>query len=126
MSQRLRSTGGANFSSLGCRYQSMSRLPKDPNPATWFTKLNRTVTSVYGRTAVILLGLNTLAWFMASLYADDLLDNDAISEFWPLMTYRGPYTSTTNFEMQFSIEELLIFVLVPWIVVYLFKRPKTV
>ena len=103
----------------------MSRLPKDPNPATWFTKLNRTVTSVYGRTAVILLGLNTLAWFMASLYADDLLDNDAISEFWPLMN-RGPYTSTTNFEMQFSIEELLIFVLVPWIVVYLFKRPKTV
>ena len=104
----------------------MSRLHKDPNPATWFTKLNRTVTSVYGRTAAILLGLNTLAWLISSLYADDLLDNGAISEFWPLMTYVGHRPFRTNFEMQFSIEELLIFALAPWIVVYLFKRPKTV
>lgn len=105
----------------------MSPLPKDPNPATWLTKLNRTVTSVYGRTAVILLGLNTLAWFMASFYAFDLLDEQAISEFWPLMnSVNLPYWNELNFEMSFSIEELLIFVLAPWIVVYLFKRPKTV
>jgi hypothetical protein len=85
-------------------------------------KIDRTPLDDFGKTAFILLCLNSFLWTLASFYTDYFFGGKTrwascgTEELWPI--------TDTDFDCSFSIEEWCIFVILPWVVVYFFKKIK--